>query len=94
METYVAPPRKGTCFKAANFQHIGYTAGGKRHADAAPKAVFLYELDPHWRTHLGDPKVKYRPEIAPHDGMDSGQWAENEFAGAPLGDKRPSVRLV
>lgn len=97
VETYVAPPRKGTCFKAADFRHIGYTAGGKHHADAAeaaPKAVFLYELDRNWRTHLGDPKVKYRPELSPHDGMDSGQWAENEFGGAPLGDKRLSARLV
>ncbi len=30
----------------------------------------------------------------PHEGIDSAQWAETEFGGAPLGDRRLSVRLV
>ncbi len=29
VETYVAPDWEGTCFKAAIFQHIGYTAGNR-----------------------------------------------------------------
>ena len=36
VETYVDPAWDGTCFKAAKFQHIGYTAGGRR---SRPRSV-------------------------------------------------------
>ena len=95
VETYVAPPWKGTCFKASNFLHIGYTAGGKRHAhskEEVPKGLFMYEVDRQWRTYLGVPEVALRPVRQPHEGVDN--WVETEFEDAPLGDRRLSTRLV
>ena len=95
IETYVEPPWKGTCFKAANFLSIGYTAGGKRHAhskEEAPKALFMYAVDRRWRSYLGVPEVALRPVRQPHEGMDD--WVEAEFGDAPLGDRRLSTRLV
>ncbi len=95
IETYVEPPWKGTCFKAANFLHIGYTAGRKRYAhskEEARKALFMYAVDRRWRSYLGVPEVALRPVRQPHEGMDD--WVEAEFGGAALGDNRLSTRLV
>ncbi len=98
VETYVDPKWEGTCFRASNFTLIGHTAGGKRHKDAdreeTSKALYVYELDKHWRRHLGVPEVELRPMREPHEGIDSAQWAEAEFGAAPLGDSRLSTRLV
>ena len=58
------------------------------------KSVYLYELAPHWRRHLGVARVEGAPLLSPVEGLDSAQWAENEFGGAPLGDERLSARLV
>ena len=97
VETYVDSSRKGTCFKAANFQHIGYTAGGRQQsggAPAPPKALYAYELDRAWRKKLGVPAVELHPVRLPHEALDSDQWAEAEFGDAPLGNRLRSTRLV
>ncbi len=76
---------------------IGQTPGGKRHKEAkeeTPKALYVYELYKGWRAYLGIPKVELRPVREPHEGIDSAEWAEAEFGGAPLGDHRRSTRLV
>ena len=99
VETFVAPEHDGATFKAANFVCIGRTAGRGRcdrthdHA-CAVKSVYLYELTPHWRRALGVARVDAAAALGPGEGLDSAQWAQNEFGGAPLGDKRLSVRLV
>ena len=94
VETYVAPDWQGTCFKAANFRHIGYTAGNRRQQEEAPKALYVYELERLWRKRLGVPQVELFPVRQPHEGLSSDHWAEAEFGGAPLGDARLSTRLV
>ncbi len=97
VETYVDPQGEGTCFEVNNFVLIGHTAGGKRHKEAKekdPKALYVYELDKEWRGTLGIPEVELRPVRDPHEGIDSAQWAETEFGGASLGDRRLSVRLA
>ena len=97
VETYVDPSWKGTCFQAANFLHIGYTAGGKRQSDdepEPPKALYVYELDRGWRQTLGVPAVELHPVRAPHEALDRDQWAEAEFGDAPLGNRLRSTRLV
>ena len=98
VETYVDPHGKGTCFKVANFQHIGHTVGGTRKTDGdapePPKALYVYELDRGWRKALGVPVVELHPVRAPHEALDSDQWAEAEFGGAPLGNRLRSTRLV
>ena len=99
VETFVGPAHDGASFKAANFVWVGHTAGRGRqdrdHARARPvKAVYMYELEPHWRRRLGVARVDAAPALAPADGLDSGAWTVNEFGGAPLGDQRLSARLV
>ena len=99
VETFVEPEHEGTSFKAANFVCVGHSAGRGRcdrdHARARTvKSVYMYELEAHWRRHLGVARVEGAPSLAPGEGLDSAQWAANEFAGAPLADERLSARLV
>ena len=51
-------------------------------------------LDPGWRRRLGVPPVEHAPALEPGEGLSAAEWAENEFGGAPLGDKRLSARLA
>ena len=53
----------------------------------------MYALDREWRRLLGVPAPVSVP-LGPADGLDRESWAENEFGGAPLGDKRLTRRLV
>ena len=97
VETFVEPEHDGTSFRAANFVCVGHTAGRGRcdraHDGARTvKSLYLYELAPHWRRSLGVARVA--PSLGPGEGLDSAQWAANEFGDAPLGDKRLSARLV
>jgi hypothetical protein len=49
-ETFVDPRRfRGTCYRAANWRHIGRTAGRRRQIndyrhDSTPKDIYIYEL--------------------------------------------------
>ena len=99
VETFVEPEHDGVSFQAANFVCVGHTAGRGRcdraHDGARTvKSVYMYELVPHWRRSLGVARIDAAPSRSPGEGLDSAQWAENEFGGAPLGDKRLSARLV
>ena len=99
VESFADQGYDGTCLRAANFLRVGETAGrgrqdaGKRRA-ATVKAVFMRELDSGWRRRLGVPPVDHAPSLEPGEGLNAEEWAENEFGGAPLGDKRLSARLV
>ncbi len=57
-------------------------------------AVFVYDPGGDWRAQLGVPVVEAYPRLGVGAGLDSDTWAEREFGGAPLGDKRRSDRLV
>ncbi len=99
IETFVGPEHRGTCFRAAGFQCVGKTKGRGRHAPGnactkEKKAVFVYDLGGDWRQELGVPVVEAYPELEVGAGLASDTWAEQEFGGAPLGDKRRSDRLV
>ncbi len=99
IETFVGPDQEGTCFRAVGFRYLGLTQGRGRHAPSKArtrpqKKVFAYELDPNWRTHLAVPYVELRPRLEVGAGLDSDRWAEQEFGGADLGDRRLNVRLV
>ena len=99
VETFVDPAHDGACLRAANFLRVGATAGrGRQDREnrraAAVKSVYMYALAADWRRRLGVPFVAHAPAVAPGAGLDSAVWAENEFGGAPLGDRRLSARLV
>lgn len=100
IESFVDTSRfDGACYRAANFQRIGETRGRGRQDrghdhNATTKAIYVYPLVPDFRQRLG---VVAAPGISPlavGDGLDSGQWASQEFGDAALGDKRLSQRLV
>jgi hypothetical protein len=62
LETLVDPAHyRGTCYKAANWVHLGITTGrgrqdrSNKRQGAAPKEVFVYPLARHWRQTLLDP---------------------------------------
>lgn len=101
VETFVEPPHAGVSLRASNWRYLGESRGRGRqdrnHAGSeTTKGIYIYELEPDWRSLLG-----VGPAPAPHDGplqpgegLDGEHWAENEFGGAPLGDKRLSRRLM
>jgi hypothetical protein len=57
LETYVDPRFKGTCYRAANWRHVGYTAGlGRNSTPSSPalpvKGVLVYPLRADFRERL------------------------------------------
>lgn len=57
LETLVDRPYSGTCYRAANWIHVGQTQGRGRmdrhhQAQGSCKDILLYPLDPHWRQRL------------------------------------------
>lgn len=107
VETYVdSEQHAGTCYRAANWQHIGQTRGtsgadrrGGRHKSR--KAIFVYPLQRHFRALLcEEPGPARLPQAsrlqrqlelaAAHDPQD---WTQGEFGRAPLKDSRLRRRL-
>ena len=101
VETFVDAAHSGASVRAANWRLLGETAGRGREdrsnaAALGRKRVYVYELAPEWRRRLGvgaGAALASDPP-APGDGLETGALAQNEFAGAPLGDARLSARLV
>ncbi len=87
----------GVSLLAAGWTHVGETAGRGRFAPAGqrvPKrAIWCCPLRADWRAALGVcPPAVVKRDMA--EGLDRWSWSEQEFGGAPLGDKRLSQRLV
>lgn len=101
VETFVEPPHTGVSLRASNWRYLGESQGrGRQDRDHAGsetiKGIYVYELEPDWRRKLGvgpAPPPRDGP-LQPGEGLDAEHWAQNEFGGAPLGDKRLSRRLV
>lgn len=102
VESFVEQARHdGACFRASNWVRVGSTRGRGRQdrhhqAEQGVKAIYLYELEPGWRAELGvgaAPDLRARV-LEPAEGLDCEHWAEQEFGGAPLGDRRRARRLV
>ena len=91
----------GVSLKAGNWIRLGITAGRGRQDRAhdsaeTPKLVFVYPLARDWRSHLALPAPPLLADapLAAGAGLDDAHWAEQEFGGAPLGDRRLERRLV
>ena len=99
LETFVDETEQtGASVRAANWVRVGETCGrgrgDRRHAALETrKAVYMYALEPGWRTRLAVPAPVVAP-LAAGDGLDAASWAGHEFGGAQLGDARLSARLV
>lgn len=89
VETFVDPSHfSGACYKAANWEEIGLTAGRR---DGVRKRIFLYPLCADWQQRLCQaPPVTLcelpRPEDPAH-------WAEEEFGTVRFFDDRLKQRL-
>jgi hypothetical protein len=89
----------GTCYRASNWIAVGQTKGrgrqdrGKQFA-LNPKAIYVYPLEAEFRQRMGLSADAGLGALSPAQGLETEQWAENEFGGAPLGDARLSKRLV
>ena len=94
-ESFTDPTRhRGTCYRAANWVHVGQTQGRGRQdrqgeAKLAVKDVWLYPLAKNWRAVLGG---RAAPKPVPKSGV--ANWAEVEFGNCALGDERLNRRLV
>lgn len=88
-ETFVDPVFfSGTCYRAANWHHIGKTSGRR---DGKPKNVFVYPLCRNWRKVLcRAPEIKLGEMPRPENPAN---WAEEEFGTVRLFDRRLKRRL-
>jgi len=89
VETFVEAGQAGTCYRAANWQEVGQTTGrgrqDRRHQHRqSVKQVWVYALHRQARERLGGGAPAPPPPPA--------DWAEEEFARAPLGDQRLVAR--
>jgi len=107
VETYVdTEQHAGTCYRAANWQHIGHTRGsrGADRAQGRPKsrkAIFVYPVHRDFRALLCEEpgparlpqasRLRRQLELAAaHDRQD---WTQGEFHSAQLKDRRLRRRL-
>lgn len=89
----------GASYRAANWMEIGQTQGRGRQdrfgrKALSPKAIYVYPLEPDFRTRMGLSPNAGGAALAPAEGLDGDVWAQHEFGGACLGDTRLSRRLV
>jgi hypothetical protein len=96
LETYMERRRfAATCYRAANWRHIGVTRGRGRQGTGAPiKDIYVMVLAPSWQAELcrrADGAVRIRPEAPVRVAPD---WIETELGGANLGDTRLTARLL
>jgi hypothetical protein len=97
VETFVEQERfQGTCYRAANWIEVGQTQGRGRqdrlHSRKSPvKRIFVYPLDAAARERLCEGAAASTVVVTPPE---SGDWAEAEFGGADLKDRRLNRRLL
>jgi len=83
-ETFVSPPWRGTCYRAANWVHVGCTTGRGRQdrqyeKEGTAREVFVYPLMANWRAAL----VQEQPGVAGTQAA-----GEPRAAGFEQGDER------
>jgi hypothetical protein len=89
----------GTSYRAANWINVGKTKGRGRQDRARKRAlsiksIYVYPLVDDFRAFLGLSPNAGKGKLSIAEGLESDEWAENEFGNAPLNDKRLSKRLV
>ncbi len=97
VETFVDPSRfVGTCYRAANWVHVGQTAA---RSTAYPngkvaegrKNIYVYPINCKWKRELcTEPKVPLGSTIPPQAPAD---WTEEEFGRVQFFDERLKQRL-
>ncbi len=99
VESFVDEDWSGTCYQAANWVYIGKTQGRGRQDTQnqyalTQKAAYLYAIDKDFRKILGLSANAGLGPLKLTTGLDGDEWAQHEFGGAPLGNKKLGQRLV
>jgi len=100
LETYVERDRfEGTCYKAANWVHVGTTQGRGRmdrnRAYSAPlKEVYVYPLQRDARKVLSVAPQPKAIQCRLREAGEAQEWADEELGGAQIGDRRLNKRLL
>ena len=100
VETFVDTTQvAGTCYRAANWIRVGSSQGrGRQDREGAAaetvKDIYIHVLVADFREQLGLGAEAGLGPLPVDAGLDPDTWAEREFGGAPLGDRRLSQRLV
>ena len=100
VESFVDISRhSGACYRAANWILVGKTKGRGRQdrfnqSALSRKEIYVYPIERDFRKRMGLGPNAGLGALSPVDGLEAGQWAQNEFGAAPLGDERLSKRLV
>jgi len=89
----------GTCYQASNWVKIGTTAGRGRQdvkwiCPTSVKDIYVYPLRPDFRAVIGVATPQGLPPLEVAEGLEGEAWAQQEFGGAQLGDRRLGDRLV
>lgn len=100
VETFVDSTRyRGTCYRAANWLHLGQTQGRGRQdrthaARGTNKDIWVYPLHARWQSILhGAVGTAPAPNTRPPSPLPL-DWAEQEFGGCVLPDARLQTRLL
>jgi len=99
LETFVDQEQyAGTCFQAANWVCVGQTKGrgrnGGKKEGKSIKDVYLYPLVGSFRSRMGVKELKPIEPLAVQSGLETEEWAEQEFGGCELGHLQRTSQLV
>lgn len=100
VETFVETGRfRGTCYQAANWIPVGQSAGRGRQdrhnrGGQAVKEIYLYPLHRRARRLLTTAPTPPQPSAPVRSMLPAADWAEEEFGGLGLGDRRLEKRAV
>jgi Transposase DNA-binding/Transposase Tn5 dimerisation domain/Druantia protein DruA len=100
LESFVERDRfRGTCYRAANWQHVGSTSGRgrqdrERQFSVPVKDIYVYPLSKNAREVLCFEEGRVEGNCAPTGKKEVADWAEEEFGDTDLGDQRLTKRLV
>jgi hypothetical protein len=100
VESFVDSERYyGGCYRAANWWHLGTTAGRTRSGPRRPvtsrKDVYLCEINAHWRRDMGlDSKAERIESVSVEEAVHNQRWVEAEFGGVSFGHQDAERRLL
>ena len=99
MESFVDSQQYvGTCFQAANWVCVGQSKGrgrnGNKKEGKSIKDVYMYALKPDFRRRMGLSKTEAIEPLSLEQGLESDEWAEQEFGGCALGHVQRTAQLV
>lgn len=100
LESFVEVNRyRGTCYRASNWESVGFTKGRGRQdreklKELSIKEIFLYPLGKEWRSALFGSSSFEVSDFNNKDRVSDRGWEYEEFGNCDLGDVRLKKRLL